>query len=720
MLVNTLSQLDNFLQRLEQTKIIQFDCETSGLNVWTKDRLCGIGFCLPADSNFSPDDQETDLRLPYTYYLPYRHQLEGNDSLLLFAGLEHPNDNLPLETLHEVFSVMGKAERLINHNIKFDMAAITRDGYHLPSNQILEDTMVQARLFFKDKHDLIGLENCSKVILDEDPYSWKKKFKDYLKRNNWQNRYDLAPANKVGEYCGTDCINTYKIWLYLNNYIVKTDQSKIWSRERELTKVLFEVESGGVYYDLEYCLDRIPKLEARLHELEQMVWAATGQEFNVGSPQQITKVFVDILNLDIKGHTPTGKPRWGVTELSHTEHPAAGLVLEYRAIQKVLSTYFRPLVEEFRDMGMAFASFRQAGTITGRMSCGDPINFQAIAKTTQNLQGNEIDEEALQVLNAFIGARQGGTTQDMTKASGGIAGGINRQGMMSYSQDYEDTEFTVAVKRQYIAPPDYNLYCIDFSQMEMRVFADYVQDPELLKLLEDRDSDFHTVVAKEVWKIDESHKYWDMYRTFAKAINFGLIYGIGIPKLANQIQKTEAEAQEFKRQYFNRFPKAFKFMKKVGKAIETRGYVFNQFGRRYYLPADKGYVAVNYLIQGTSADIVKGAMLLIQRFLKANKLRTRMVLQVHDELVIYAHKDEEEWVIPIIRQLMEYRQIRTLLPTDVSKGLPSWAQKKKWCTNCMCPDDSNKKKGIEHVCTRELVLPEIDIEKYIPDGFRAR
>ena len=178
--------------------------------------------------------------------------------------------------------------------------------------------------------------------------------------------------------------------------------------------------------------------------------------------------------------------------------------------------------------------------------------------------------------------------------------------------------------------------------------------------------------------MEEDHHLWDFYRTLAKAVNFGLIYGIGIKKLGQQIQRTTEEARAYRQEYFARFPKALSFIDKVHEVIEIRGFTFNRFKRRYWVDPNRVYVGVNYLIQGTSADIVKNRMIACQQFIRENGLKSRMLAQVHDEIIFEVHESEEEWLPWRLQEIMEVRQINTFLPVDVSKGEPSWAQKISW------------------------------------------
>lgn len=592
----------------------------------------------------------------------------------MFAEQEGNPVNLGDQRLKTLLTALNRPKRIIGHNIKFDLAVLYKDGFEITETQELVDTITAARMYFPDKYQKLDLGTVSDILLKTD--NWKGEFHAFLKKHKWHKNYDQAPADVVGEYCINDCKNTFRIYEILTSYIDKTQQNRVWDQECALLKVLWKMEKEGLYFDRTYCEDRLEKIKAKLYQIEQQIYALVGKEFDISSPKQIGEIMTGI-GITSPHKTPTGQLKWGVAELLTINHPIASLILDYRGIEKMRSSYFEPLLvwEDDRQ----HPSFKPWGTVTGRMSCERPA-LQTLSNKSQDLAGEEDNPEVIEAIKAMMGARAGQVV-DMTSAGGGQVGGGSFANLTSYAKKYEDTDTSVAVRRLYIAPPGYYLYCMDVSQMEMRVFADYVKDETLTKLLDDGSFDFHSYVVKEVWKIEEDSALWKFYRNLAKAINFGLLYGIGDEKLAAQIQKTKDEATAYKEQYFDRFPKARDFMNLVMSTVKTRGYIKNRFGRRYTIDPDKAYVGVNYLIQGSSADIVKSRMVAIDKYLKDKQ--TKMVCQVHDELVFYVKIEEEKWIVPELKRLFEERQIETFLPIEVSKAAPSWAEKKKMCVACM-------------------------------------
>lgn len=652
---------DNFTEAIKaiaSSSEIVVDIETDGLEIWKESRLCGVGVCILPDLN--------------TYYFPFRHK---NTTQPLFEHLIG-DYNLGEGYLESLLTALKIPIRLIGHNIKFDLAGLYKEGFELGDEQELEDTIIGARLYFPDKYDSLSLENLTKTLLGEDDSDWKANLKSYMKSNKIKS-YDQVPIAMLAEYCETDVLKTAKSLYILREHVKETGQNVVYAQEQALLKVLFNMEKEGLYFDRGYCIDRLIKLNSKLASLSKEIYVHAGREFDVNSVKQLNEVFTE-LGIESKGKTAKGNPKWGVSELMVVGHPLAGLILELRGIEKMRSTYFEPILE-YKDDRL-HPNFKSWGTITGRMASQNP-SVQNLSNKSQNLAHEEQSEEVLDAIKAMLGARQGQYV-DMTSASGNIAGGGSLASLTSYAKKYEDNDDSVAVRRLYVPPEGYSLYCIDYSQMEMRVFADYVNDPQLHSLLESKNFDFHSHVATEVWKVVEDSPLWKFYRNLAKAINFGLIYGIGDNKLSSQIQKTVEEAKEYKTQYFSRFPKALTFIEQVRTTVKRRGWVKNRFGRRYTIPEERAYTGVNYLVQGTSADIVKNRMLAIDDFNKRNKLQSKMVVQVHDELLFYAHHDEEHTVIPRYKEILEERQIKTYLPVEVSKAIPSWAQKAKICLVC--------------------------------------
>ena len=642
----TADSFEDVLQLVASSVEVVVDTETTGLWPWHGDRLCGVGIAVNAEDG---------------YYFPFRH----------------PKDNLDFSYLERLWEVLRQVPRLIGYNLKFDLAIMFQDGYDPPTEQQLSDVIVAARMCASERFPDLTLSSQLEKHVALGAAEYEREFKAYLKRNKWSKSYHLAPADKVGFYCVGDVVGTWKLKDAVEAIIEDTVQGDVWDQEQEQTHTLWQMEREGMGYDEEYGALKIPQLKARIVNLYNEAYAIAGRKFNFNSNPQLTEVMRELGIKSSHKSVKTGNESWDNGVLLGIEHPIAGKIVEIRGLEKMLGTYFVGITSW--PNARVHGQFKNWGAVTGRLSAAKP-NLQNIAKTVQNLHGNSWNEEALAAVTAFLGARgsSGSTHTDASVGDGKVAGGVTLGGMMAVGSGFEDNDESVSVRRLFVGQGDYRLYFLDYSQMEIRVFSDYVRDPNLAELLETSSFDFHSHVAMTVWNIDLDNSLWDFYRTLAKAINFGLIYGIGIKKLASQIQKSETEARQYRQEYFDQFPKAKTFIAQVIDVGERRGYIFNRFRRRYWIDPNRAYVGVNYLIQGTSADIVKNRMNACQRFIREEGLKSKMLAQVHDEIIFEIHNDEESWVPFEMQRIMEDRQIETYLPVEISRGNPSWAEKSTW------------------------------------------
>jgi DNA polymerase-1 len=617
------------------------DIETDGLDVWQDNRLCGIGVCTQHEE---------------TFYYPFRHK---DDNFPLLSMLDGPL-NLSLDLLPILFEQLYCCESLIGHNLKFDLTGLSKDGFVLPDSVETIDTMVASRLYFHDSYDPLDLESVVEALFPTEPaIRWKQEFKDYLRKSK-SKTYDQAHPKIIAEYCERDCLYTFRVWGKLKAYIEESDQTRVSEQEKALLRVVWEMEREGLYYDRQYALDKAAQLRSRIQELDREICADLGTTINVGSTQQLTKAMND-LGIYSPKKTKAKKQSWDNDALMQMGHPIGAKILAYRSFIKMVGTYLEPPLK-WNDDRM-HPRFNQARPITGRFSCSEP-NLQNLINGSFLIRNNGVDHEAAQALaDAVLG---GADAAD--EFSGLIA------------QAYTGTDNEVSIKRMFIPPPGYSLWLYDFDQMEMRVFADYINDPNMTDMLENEHFDFHKFVAQEVWNAHPDAPTWKFYRKLAKAINFGLIFCVGDEKLGLKINRTTEEAGWYKTEYFARFPAANRFIQSVIATVKERGHVFNRFGRKYYIDPTRAYVGVNYLIQGTSADIVKNRMIACHEYLKP--LKSKMVVQVHDELVFYVHESEQSFVPKQLKAIIEERLINTFLPVKVERGDPSWIEKKPVCVDC--------------------------------------
>jgi DNA polymerase-1 len=371
------------------------------------------------------------------------------------------------------------------------------------------------------------------------------------------------------------------------------------------------------------------KLEAQSHELgkdmmaaEQKAYEAAGQPFNLGSPKQIREILFDRQKLPVRKKTPTGEPSTDEEVLAELalDHPLPKLILEHRALSKLKSTYTDKLPKSvYSGTGRVHTTYGQTTAVTGRLASNDP-NLQNIPIRTP--QGRRIRE-------AFI------------------------------------------------APPGRKIVSADYSQIELRIMAHLSRDESLVRAFRQGD-DVHRATAAEVFGVPLDKVTHDERRA-AKVINFGLIYGMSAFGVAQNLGIERTTAQAYIDSYFARYPGVKRYMDETRERARTQGYVETVFGRRLWLPEMKSgsparrqaaeRAAINAPMQGTAADLIKLAMVAVQNFLDAEKLKSLLIMQVHDELVLEVPEDELALVTERVRELMQnVARLDVALVVDVGTG----------------------------------------------------
>ena len=526
-----------------------------------------------------------------------------NGEEAFYMPFRHPENNLPLTLFPRIWSSLRKVKTLIGHNIKFDLAMLYQDGYRVPYGQELVDTMVAARLCSTEQFADLSLNGQLSEHFGSAAMQYALDFVAYLKDNKWDKAYHKAPADKVGAYCIQDVLWDWSLLFVLEEIIKETHQTKLWEQEKKLTSVLWDMESDGIMYDREYGEVKIPQLQAKIENLTFEAHKIAGREFNIRSGPQLTKAMNELGIYSSVLSPKTGDQSWAKDVMKDIDHPIAYKIAEIRRLHTMLGTYFKKILLWPDDT--VHGQLKNWGTITGRLSSAEP-NMQNISKNVQNLKDiEEIPDEG-------------------------------------YKSNYtEDDTGAVAVRRLFVNRPDHRLYMIDYSQMEIRVFADYLQDSDLNTLLADVTFNFHEYVAERMWDVEKGCDKWEYYLGLAKNLNFGLIYGMGTKALAKLLGCTKEEAWNYKKDYFTYFPTAGDFLEQIESRIIDDGFVANRFRRRYWLDFSRAYVALNYLVQGTSAEIMKNRMIACHKYIKKNNCKSKMLLQVHDELIFDVHVSEE-------------------------------------------------------------------------------
>ncbi len=540
------------------------------------------------------------------FYLPLGHTYIG-------AG-EQMEVNEALGLLDEVFSDGGIKK--IGQNIKYDTEVLARYGIHVEglffdtmvASYVINPTMRQHNLDYLAQHYL----------------SYKMVTYDEVTDHDKSKSFAAVDIHKAKEYSCEDAEITLRLQSILEQSLKETDNYALFQDlEMKLIPVLIAMETTGVKIDVEFFKAMSKRFAGELSAIERTVYEHTGEQFNINSPQQLGYILFDKLNLPSKKKT---RKKTGystdfevLTELAAL-HEVPSLLLRFRTISKLKSTYLDALINMVHPAtGRVHTSYNQTVTATGRLSSSNP-NLQNIPIRTE--EGRQI-------------------------------------------------------RRGFIAESGHLLLSADYSQIELRVFAHYSDDPVLLEAFE-RGEDIHTRTAAEVFNIDPKMVTSDM-RRMAKTINFGIIYGMGPVRLAKELGISRKVAQAYLDSYYERYKGVKDFKDKAIAQARHNGYVNTLFKRRRYLQhinSDNGHLkseaertAVNTPIQGTAADLIKMAMIRIAERLRAEHLSTKMLLQVHDELVFEVPQGELERATNIVKDEMEHvYPLKIPLRVDINWG----------------------------------------------------
>lgn len=491
------------------------------------------------------------------------------------------------------------------HNLKYDLEILHRAGFAVAGP--LFDSML-AEWVLNPASPNLGLKNLAWARLGVE----MTEITTLIGRGKDQQTMDAAPLEQVVPYACADADFSHRLAVLLAAELEEREQMALFrDLEMPLIAVLADMESAGVRLDLPYLETLSVELGCRLGDLEQEIYRLAGSEFNLNSTQQLSQVLFERLGLPTRGlrKTKSGhySTRADVLEGLQGSHPVVDKVLEQRSLAKLKSTYVDALPQLVNpETGRVHTSYNQTGTVTGRLSSSNP-NLQNIPIRT---------EEGRRVRRAFI-------------ASEGCW-----------------------------------LLGADYSQVELRVMAHVSGDEGLIRAFA-QGEDIHATTAAAVYGVPRDAVTSEMRRV-AKAVNFGLIYGQGAYGLSGQIGVSVAEAEAFIQRYFARFPRVHAYMDEIERVAARQGYVETLLGRRRYFPelaqgstAPVGQrqaafrMAINTPIQGSAADILKQAMLDLHARLRAEGLHSRMILQVHDELVLDVPDAELARVAALVREAME-------------------------------------------------------------------
>tara|TARA_B110000914_G_scaffold67533_1_gene59012 strand:+ start:740 stop:3553 length:2814 start_codon:yes stop_codon:yes gene_type:complete len=505
------------------------------------------------------------------------------------------------EALKQLNNILSNSSLIkIGHNIKYDIAVLKRYKIDVVS---FEDTMLMSYINDAGNHRH-GMDELAKVHFNRDTI----KFKDVVGTGKSQITFDYVEIEKAIEYAAEDAEITFKLYLLLKKKLSEEKNISAYNYlEKPLVASILEMEINGIKINTEYLQSLSSEFEKKINSLEKTIFKLCGVEFNIGSPKQLGDVLFNKLNLTPPKKTKTGEFSTGIEvleDLAFEGNKVAEDLITWRQLSKLKNTYTEALQTHINKTTQRIhTSYAMASTNTGRLSSSDP-----------NLQNIPI----------------------------------------------RSTEGRL-IRKAFIAEKGYKILSADYSQVELRVLAHIAKIEPLIAAFKNGE-DIHALTASEIFSTDIKKITPDLRRR-AKAVNFGIIYGISAFGLAKQLSITNHEANNFIKKYFDKFPGIKKYMEDTKALCREQGYVETLCGRKCFFPKikDKNFAyrsfqeraAINAPIQGTAADIIKRAMIKIYEKNISNNNDCKMLLQVHDELIFEVKESKLEKYQALIRQEME-------------------------------------------------------------------
>ncbi len=508
---------------------------------------------------------------------------------------------------------------LIGHNLKYDIAILANE--HIEIKNRLMDTMLMA--FVLASHQRIDMDSLAATHL----HYRTKTFAEVAGKGKKQLTFNEVDVESAGFYAAEDTAVTLGLYQVFKQKLedIPSLQPVLDDIELPLIPILVEIERYGVLIDAKLLHEQSQVLQSMLHDIDDKITTLAGEQININSPKQLQALLYDKLQLPVLQKTPTGQPSTAedvLQELAHT-YELPQLILDYRSASKLKSTYTDKLPLQINPKtGRVHTSYQQAGAATGRFSSSDP-NLQNIPARTD----------------------------------------LGRQ-----------------IRQAFIAPPNCLILAADYSQIELRIMAHLANDPGLLNAFH-QGLDIHRATASEVLGVPLD-QVTELQRRSAKAINFGLIYGMSAFGLAKQLDVERHVAKQYMDSYFHKYPNVHHYMEVTRELAHRQGYVETLFGRRLYLPEINAKnpmlrnsaerAAINAPMQGTAADIIKRAMIAIAKRIAQEQLPLRLIMQVHDELVFEVAESALTSCRAMVKDVMEQTTILAV-PLLVSVGVgPNW------------------------------------------------
>ena len=585
--------LDAWLEKIGNATLTAVDTETTSLDPF-KARLVGISLCVEAGN---------------AAYIPVGHRYPG-------AG-----DQLALDYVLAKLKPWledAQAPKLGQH-LKYDIHVFANHGIHVRG--AAHDTLLQS--YVLESHKSHDMDDLAERHLSIKTISYD----EVTGKGAARIGFEQVSIERAAEYAAEDADITLRLHQVLYPQVAADEKLLHIYRDIELPAmpVLQAMERNGVLLDVKLLAELSGEFGAKMLTIEANAHAQAGQPFNLNSPKQIQEILFDKQGLKPLKKTPTGQPSTDEDSLEQLalDHPLPKLILEYRSLAKLKSTYSDKLPGMTNPgTGRVHTNYGQAIAVTGRLSSNDP-NLQNIPIRTA--EGRRIRE-------AFI------------------------------------------------APPGCVIISADYSQIELRIMAHISQDESLLKAFA-AGEDIHRATAAEIFGGTPAEVSSEQ-RRYAKVINFGLIYGMSAFGLARQLGLERSAAQQYMERYFARYPGVDAYMKRTRETARTQGYVETVFGRRLWLAEIKSpnparrqgaeRAAINAPMQGTAADLIKLAMIAVDQWLMSERLATRLIMQVHDELVLEVPQAERDLVKQQLPGLMNgVAKLAVPLLVELGEG-PNW------------------------------------------------
>ena len=574
--------------------------------------------------SFCFDTETTSLDPMQAELVGLSFAVDAYEAIYIPVGHNYPGAPVQLdrETVLRALKPLleGKTPKKVGQHIKYDMNVLSR--YGLAVQGVAFDTMLESYVLNStgSRHDMDSL--ALKYLGHQTTH-----YEELTGKGAKQIPFSQVSVEDAGHYAAEDADITLRLHQHLWPKLQAEPalQKVLAELEIPLIPVLARMEQAGVLIDGKLLLQQSSELAKRMLELEGQAHAAAGQPFNLGSPRQLQQILFEKLELPVIRKTPKGQPSTAEDVLKELadDYELPRLILEHRSISKLKSTYTDKLPQQINPhTGRVHTSYHQAVAATGRLSSSNP-NLQNIPIRTP----------------------------------------LGRK-----------------IRKAFVAPPGNLILAADYSQIELRIMAHLSGDKGLLKAFHDG-VDVHRATAGEVFGEDYASVSGDQRRA-AKAINFGLMYGMSAFGLARQLNISRPEAQEYMDTYFSRYPGVQAFMQHTREQAREQGYVETLFGRRLYLPEINAgnmmrrqgaeRAAINAPMQGTAADIIKIAMISVDDWLQTEKPGARLIMQVHDELVLEVEQVQLESVrATVIQHMSSAADLDVPLVVDADSG-PDW------------------------------------------------